>query len=246
MSIVESIDNPSTLVAALCDVGRAAVAAGLVVGSGGNLSARVPGGRTCWVTRAGTWLDRLTPDAFVEVAIADGTVLSPTRSDGPGGPDGGAGPEGGGAGLRGPSTEVQLHLATYRARADVNAVVHLHPQLAVLLDALGETVRLVTSDHAYYLRRIARVPFYPPGTAELAEAAAAAVSDGTNCVILAHHGCSALGADVAMAYRRASNLDEAARLTYQALLLTGGLPGRSVPECPWDVRDSGPRAGGLV
>jgi L-fuculose-phosphate aldolase len=116
----------------------------------------------------------------------------------------------------------------------VNAVVHLHPQTAILLDALGESVRLVTSDHAYYVRRVARVPFYPPGSNELAGAAAAAVADGTNCVILAHHGCSALGPDVPMAYRRASNLDEAAQLTYNALLLTGGLPGRPIPGCPWE------------
>jgi L-fuculose-phosphate aldolase len=205
-------------------VGRAAVAAGLVVASGGNLSARLPGADTCWVTRTGTWLDALTPADFVEVAIADGRVV-------------GVDPPG--AAL--PSVEVKLHLATYRVRPDVNAVVHLHPQTAVLLDALGETVRLITSDHAYYLGRVARVPFRPPGTSELADLAAAAVADGTNCVILAHHGCSALGADVTMAHRRASNLDEAARLTYRALLLTGGLPEAVIPECPWEpppVRDA--------
>ena len=216
----EQFAPTDALVTAMCVAGRAAVAAGLAVGSGGNLSARLPGGRTCWVTRAGTWLDRLTPADFVEVAIPDGAVVA--ASDG--------GP---------PSTEVQLHLATYRVRPDVNAIVHLHPQVAVLLDALGETVRLITSDHAYYLRRVVRVPFSPPGSAELAEAAAAAVADGTNCVILAHHGCSALGADVAMAHRRASNLDEAARLTYRALLLTGGIPSRAVPECPWDLAGDG-------
>ncbi len=127
-----------------------------------------------------------------------------------------------------------LHLATYRVRPDVNAIVHLHPQVAVLLDSLGESIRLITTDHAVYLRRVARVAFHPPGTAELADAAAAAVADGTNCLILAHHGCSVLGADLAMAHRRASNLDEAARLTYRALLLTGGLPGRPIVECPWE------------
>jgi L-fuculose-phosphate aldolase len=104
-----------------------------------------------------------------------------------------------------------------------------------LLDALGETVRLVTSDHAFYLRRVARVPFLPPGTTELAAAAADAVVDGTNCVILAHHGCSVLGADVAMAHRRASNLEEAAVLTYRALMLTRGRPDLTIPECPWPL-----------
>jgi len=218
------------VVSALCAVGRSAVSAGLAVGSGGNLSARLPGGDTCWVTRAGTWLARLTPADFIEVPI-EASIGAGSYGSAP--MDGDGVP---------PSTEVALHLATYRVRPDVNCVIHLHPQVAVLLDALGERIRLITTDHAFYLRRVARVPFHAPGTAELAEAAAGAVADGTNCVILAHHGCSVLGADVAMAHRRASNLDEAARLTYRALMLTGGLPAREIPECPWDL----PPAGGAV
>jgi ribulose-5-phosphate 4-epimerase/fuculose-1-phosphate aldolase len=213
-------DAVAALIDGMVAIGRSAVQAGLVVGSGGNLSARLPGATTCWVTNAGTWLDRLTAKDFAEVDIADGRVLQGT-----------------------PSTEVALHLATYRVRPDVNAIVHLHPQLAVLLDALGEPIRLVTSDHAFYLRRVARTPFFPPNSRELAQAAATAVEDGTNCVILAHHGCSVLGPDLTMAHRRASNLEEAAALTYRALVLIGGLPGRAIPECPWDLPGS---AGGLI
>jgi hypothetical protein len=43
-----------------------------------------------------------------------------------------------------------------------------------------------------------------------------------------------LGGDVEMAHRRALNLDEAARLTFQALLVTGGMPGRPIVEAPTD------------
>ena len=210
--------DADALIADLCALGRAAVQAGLAAGSGGNLSARVPDGDTCWVTGAGTWLDRLTSKDFVEVSIADGVPVTTGMA---------------------PSTELALHLATYRVRPDVNAVVHLHPQVAVLLDALSEPIRLITTDHAFYLRRVVRVPFHPPGTTALAQAAAAAVADGTNCVILAHHGCSVLGGDVATAQRRASNLDEAARMTYRALLLTGGLAGRTIVDCPWELPDDG-------
>jgi len=42
-----------------------------------------------------------------------------------------------------------------------------------------------------------------------------------------------------MAHRRAVNLEEAALLTYRALLLTGGLAGREIPECPTDFVDTG-------
>ncbi|MGE3287640.1 MAG: class II aldolase/adducin family protein [Pseudonocardia sp.] len=189
----------------LAHVGAAAVAAGLVVGSGGNLSAREPGSDSCWVTGTGTWLDRLGRDAFARIRIADGAVLE--------------GPP--------PSSEWRLHAATYRARPDVNAVVHLHPQTSVLLSALDEPIVLVSSDHRLYLREVAVVPFAPPGGDEVADAAAAACADGCDAVVLAHHGCSVLGATVEMAHRRAFNLEEAARLT-----LTGLTLGRVPPACP--------------
>src|SRR2546421_2963749 len=104
------------------------VRAGLVVGSGGNLSARIAGTGDCWVTAAGTWLDRLGRSSFVRIRIADGRVD--------------------GAGT--PTSELALHLATYRRRPEAGAVVHLHPQTVLLLDALREPIRLVTTDHIFY------------------------------------------------------------------------------------------------
>jgi L-fuculose-phosphate aldolase len=98
------------------------------------------------------------------------------------------------------------------------AVVHLHPQTAILLDALGERIRLVSTDHRFYLRRVVTTPFRPPGTGELADLAAKATSDGTDCVLLARHGCSVLAGTVELAHKRALYLEEAARLTYCALV----------------------------
>jgi L-fuculose-phosphate aldolase len=183
----------------LTHVGGEVVRAGLVVGSGGNLSARVPGADEFWVTAAGTWLNLLDRASFVRVRIADGATV-----------DDAAYP---------PTSELLLHLATYRRRTDVAAIVHLHPQSVLLLDALNEAVRLVTTDHVAYLRRIVTAPFRLPGTAELADEAADAAADGTNCVILSHHGCSVLADSVELAHKRALYLEEAARLTYRALAL---------------------------
>jgi len=198
----------------LAHVGHDVVRAGLVVGSGGNLSARLPGGDECWVTASGTWLDRLVPASFVRVRIADGCTLpdsdstlsgdSPLSSDGR---------------QARPTSELALHLAVYRARPDVRAIVHLHPQSMLLLDALGVPIRLVTTDHAFYLRRVVTVPFAPPGGLRLASAAADAAADGTNCLILSRHGCSVLAGSVELAHKRAVNLEEAARLTYRALAI---------------------------
>ena len=180
----------------LIEVGRLAVERGLVLASGGNLSARLAGERQFVVTGAGTWLDRMTPADF-SVLTLDGAVVG---------------------GAERPSTEWKLHQRTYRVRPDVHAVVHLHPQHAVLVDALGHPIRLLTLDHATYVRSVGTVPYFPNGSDELADAAAEQAREH-DCIVLSHHGCSALGADVGMAFRRALNLEEAAIATYRCLLL---------------------------
>jgi L-fuculose-phosphate aldolase len=192
--------------AALLQAGRRIVAAGLVVGSGGNLSARV--GDRLLVTPSGSWLDDL--DELSVVAL-DGSHL-----DGPT-----------------PTSELALHVSSYSNRPDVTSVVHAHPQGVLLLDALELGVPvLATTDHAFYVREVRRVGFHPPGSAELAEAAGAAL-DGCDCVVLARHGCSVVATDVELAVKRALNLEEAARLTLAALAV-----GRELPPAPRDVRYS--------
>lgn len=196
----------TALLEQLIAVGRKAVGRGLVIGSGGNLSAREPGADACWVTASGTWLDELSADSFSCVRICDGAVLEGNPT---------------------PSSEVALHLHSYRARPDVNAIIHLHPQTSVLLDAMGHRLSLITLDQAYYVREVRSTPFIQSGTAELAQAGAEAIRDGCNCVILGHHGCSVVADSIELAHKRAANLEEAAAATYRALLLGG-----PVPQCP--------------
>lgn len=180
----------------MIDAGRTAVERGLVLASGGNLSARIPGSDRFLITGAETWLDRLVPDSFSLLDL-DGRLL---------------------AGFPEPSSEWKLHQRTYRVRPDVGAVVHLHPQHAVLVDALGERIRPLTLDHVSYVGEVASVPFAPNGSDELADSAAEAARTH-ECVVLAHHGCSTVGPDVPMAFRRAVNLEEAALGTFRMLQL---------------------------
>jgi len=210
---------PGDLRDQLAHVGYDVVQAGLVCGSGGNLSARIPDEDACWITASGAWLDRLSRTAFAPVRISDGSpavvgALPPPRIE--------------------PSSELALHLALYRTREDVNAIVHLHPQTALLLDALGEHVRIVTTDHAYYLKRVSTVPFRLPGTTELASLTAAMAADGTDCLVLSQHGCVVMADSVELAHKRARNLEEAAMLTYRALT-AGRLDG--LRECPEEFLD---------
>ena len=185
----------SRVLAELARAGRTAVERGLVVASGGNLSARVSADEFA-VTRSGTWLDRLDDGSFVRIRV--------DADEAPPGTD--------------PSVEWRLHQFTYRRRPDVGAVVHLHPQRLVLLDAAGHRIRRITTDHCLYLGEVGCVDYHQPGTEALAEAAAE-VSADHDVMILARHGCSALGPDVDMALRRALNLGEAGDLTFDSILL---------------------------
>lgn len=188
----------------LIDAGRRIVAARLVQASGGNLSARIPGSDQFLVTKTGRWLDELTPEDFVTGSVSAGTVEA------------------------GASVEWRLHQRMYAARPDAAAVVHLHPQHALVLALLDEPVRLVTLDHQLYLGHVRRVPFRPAGSVELATYAVDA-SLGCDAVILDHHGSSTVGDSVRMALRRALLLEEAAAMTYR-LLLAGDRDARFPPE----------------
>ncbi len=189
-------DPAFALIDQLADVGADAVHRGLVLASGGNLSARVPGRDAFVVTTNGTWLDRLGRDDFAVLdltgRVVDGNPV--------------------------PSSEWKLHARTYQVRPDVHAVIHLHPQIAVVLDALGHRIRLLTLDHAQYVRKVTRIPFFHNGSDALADASAEASRD-CDAIILAHHGCSALGDSVPTAYRVALNLEQAAQTTFRLLQL---------------------------
>jgi ribulose-5-phosphate 4-epimerase/fuculose-1-phosphate aldolase len=193
---------PGDLRDQLAHVGYDVVQAGLVCGSGGNLSARIPDEDACWVSASGSWLDRLSRTTFAAVRISDGAPAAVGAVPPP---------------SVKPTSEIALHLALYRARPDVNAVIHLHPQTALLLDALGEHLRIVTTDHAFYLRRVSTVPFRMPGSTELASLTAAMAADGTDCLVLSQHGSVVMADSVELAHKRARNLEEAASLTYRAL-----------------------------
>jgi L-fuculose-phosphate aldolase len=119
-----------------------------------------------------------------------------------------------------PSSELKLHLYTYAARRDVRAVVHAHNPLAVAVASLGMELTLarVTVESRYYVGGcVAKVPYYEPGSEELARAVARAVRE-CDVVVLENHGAVAVGKShdpveaVFEALDRLEALEDAARV----------------------------------
>ena len=143
--------------------------AGLVVGTTGNVSARVPGGLLVTPTRIA--YDRLEPRDLARIGL-DGTAPSPEPA---------------------PSREWPLHAAVYRARPDVGAVVHTHSVHATAWSFLDEPLMPSIEDCGYYETGPIRTARHAPGgTAALAENAVAALRDSA-AVLLGRHGVLATG-----------------------------------------------------
>ena len=190
-----------------CVIGKAAVDRGLVIASAGNLSARDPETGDMIVTSSGSYFDELTRENFALISV-NGEHL-----DGPK-----------------PSSEWRLHHDVYAVRPDATIVMHLHPEYSVMLDELGLPIRQHILDHVAYVPKVGRIPFFPNGSPELAAAAAEAMRD-CDAIVLGHHGCSVLSTDPDDAFRKAQNLEQAARMTYRMAVL-----GDRVTEFPQNLR----------
>jgi L-fuculose-phosphate aldolase len=188
----------------LVALGRRVVAAGLVVASGGNLAARLPEPDRILVTPRGWALDELDVAALATVGLDGRHIFGPYA----------------------PTTELALHRAALGSRSDAAVCLHLHPPMATLLHAAGRPIRRITTDHAYYLRRLEAVPFIQPGSDQLARAVVAGLADA-DVVLLAHHGCLIVADSFEVGFSRAANLEAAATATYRAHVL-----GADVAECP--------------
>lgn len=102
--------------------------------------------------------------------------------------------------------EVPLHIAIYRVRPDVTAVVHLHSPAALAVSCLAD---LAAEDPLpvytpYYAMRVGTVhtlDYFPPGDGRLADATARSVARGADALILRNHGlvCTAGTLDAAIA-----------------------------------------------
>ena len=114
-------------------------------------------------------------------------------------------------GSRLPSSEWRFHRDIYRARPEVNAVVHTHAPFATTLACLS---RGIPAFHYMVAvaggRDIRCAPYATFGTQELSDRALAAL-DGRKACLLAHHGMIAVGASLSDCARARGRSGDARR-----------------------------------
>ena len=199
MGIIEEQGN---LAKELARYSRLCYDRGLATGSGGNLSARLPGADAVLVTASGVALRDVELGNIIAVDL-EGRVR-----EGP-------------ASLK-PSKEIGFHLEVFRSRPAVNAVVHVHPAHAIVWASRGSPIPLATISSQLKLRQGPIVPDAPPGSKELCDAvarAAAKAGPEVSVLLMARHGLVSFDASLCAAFDDAELAAETARV---ALLMETG------------------------
>ncbi len=118
-----------------------------------------------------------------------------------------------------PSSEWRFHLDILHTRRDVNAIAHMHSTYATTLAVLNRDIPAVHYMIAAFGGPTVRCVGYAPyGTSELSQL----VLDGLNNrdgVLLANHGAIVTGPNMQRALWRALELENLARIYYQAILV---------------------------
>ncbi|MGW4232625.1 class II aldolase/adducin family protein [Streptomyces sp. NPDC004980] len=191
---------------------RRTAAEGLVVGTSGNVSARVGG--TVLVTPTGVPYDRLGPDDAVGVDLEGRQVL----------------------GELAPTSELPLHLAVYGSTRAA-AVVHTHAVHATAVSTLVTEVPLVHYAAAMLGGPVRTAPYARYGTPELASHMLAALRDRTGC-LLRNHGTVTYGDTLEEAYDRTAQLEWMCRLWLTASSVPGHSPALLTRAQLRDVQDA--------
>ena len=179
----------------IVEVGRRLWQRGFVASNDGNISVRL-GPDRLMMTPASVSKGFMTPEMMV-VTDLDGQVIEAA----PG---------------RKPSSEAMMHLAAYRQRPDIGAVVHAHPPTATGFAVAGIPLdRAVLAEVVTTLGSIPIAEYATPSTRALADTVGSLLKahDG---VLLANHGAIALGKDLFSAYYKMETIEHFANISLVA------------------------------
>jgi L-fuculose-phosphate aldolase len=167
----------------------------------GNISVRADEG-TALITPSGVSKAELTGDMLVSMKLS-GEIISGGK----------------------PSSEASMHLAVYRARSDVGAVIHAHSPNIGAFALSGKRIDTRCAPFAYFhLGVIGEVPYLTPGSVELHNAVEKKAREGHNSFILYGHGSLALGHNIEDAFARMDLYEAFAEMLIKAEALGGVNP----------------------
>ncbi len=170
---------------------------GLVVWTGGNISARDPETGLVAIKPSGVRYGELTPESMVVVDL-DGRIVEGDLK---------------------PSSDTASHLYIYRHRPDVNGVVHTHSRYATAFAAVGRSIPVYLTGHAdEFGGEIPCAGFAFIGD----DSIGGLVVDGigrSRAILLKNHGVFTIGTSARSAVKSAVMVEDVAATVFVALQL---------------------------
>jgi len=112
-----------------------------------------------------------------------------------------------------PSIETAMHLAIYKKKADIQAIVHAHPVFASLFTAIKSKINTdLTAEAKAILGDPLFVRYAVMGSAALAEVAAESILK-CDILLLENHGILTVGSNLLQAFDKIEVLENAAKMT---------------------------------
>lgn len=186
---------------ALLSVAKEMITCGLVEGTAGNVSARLPDGNVV-LTPSSIDYRTMTLDDLVVTDI-DGNVL---------------------AGNRAPTTEKSLHLACLRKHQDIGAVMHCHAMFATMFAIVRQPIPCVIEEFDVYVGGDVPVADYQmTGSDALAEEVSNRIAD-RGAVLMANHGLLCVGKNPVDVLKVARLVERTAQIIWGARMLGNVVP----------------------
>jgi L-fuculose-phosphate aldolase len=181
---------------AVLSVAKEMITCGLVEGTAGNVSARLPDGNVI-LTPSSLDYKSMTLEDLVVTDI-DGKVLE---------------------GHRTPTTEKSLHLACLRKHQDIGAVMHCHAMFATMFAIVRQPIPCVIEEFDVYVGGDVPVADYQmTGSDALAEEVSNRVAD-RGAVLMANHGLLCVGKNPVDVLKVARLVERTAQIIWGARLL---------------------------
>jgi len=172
---------------------------GLVRGTSGNLSAKIPDTDTFLIKPSGAHMENLKPEELVLVDLQGNKIRGETNV----------------------SLETPMHAAIYRTRKDVQAVVHTHAPTATAF-GITKTEILPVQIELFMLlpNGVPVVPFKAPGSKKLADAVQKKIANH-DALIFENHGIVTVGSTIEAACSLNEMVEEGAKIQFLVMMLAG-------------------------
>lgn len=190
--VVDSADLAQEIISSFESLAKS----GMLGASVGDVSLRMPGADSMLITPATPFVEHVDESDLIEVGM-NGRLLHKRGR---------------------PTFSMQIHLAIYKQRPDVNAIVHCHAPVATVLGICELPIPPVTFDAVPFVD-LPRVPAAIVQDGQWAQEVAAHLAGGAPAALLLNNGIVAVGEDARQAVRRTLALEETARILVVCYLL---------------------------